>query len=174
MEDEICWFCEKQPASPARTLNVELSRKVNQEWTGAQRTLTGIQEMPLVLPASVRIPRCDGCAETHRKARAVGWVLSVSLAFIAALAAIIYAGSRFSDSTDFATRLAVLVSVLCIWLVFFVIGNQLGCRLGEKIYLNERRSEKSVAWYLPVLELLAQGYTIRRTRSTKPSVLHDR
>jgi hypothetical protein len=95
---DVCWFCNKNESDLTETVEVPLYKTVRKKqediigmgyhsgraYSPPERT--GIRITYYYLPATVRIPRCDRCAETHAKAPAMTligialWVLITVLA----------------------------------------------------------------------------------------------
>lgn len=169
-EVDTCWFCETQPAAPGREVNVDLRKEVHTGWTDVKRTFSGIQGTPGMLPASVRVPRCEACARLHMQVKITSWVIAIPLAALTTLTAYTYSAYFFEGSALPVALLGALGSLFCVWPAFFMTGSALGRMIGEKAFLKGRRAERSVEAYPPVLELLAQGYNLGRAPTGMPSV----
>lgn len=66
MENDLCWFCEKNPPSAGAALRKPVYRLVE------RRNAVVIKQIKYRV-LSVDIPRCTNCARVHKKARRALW-----------------------------------------------------------------------------------------------------
>ena len=121
--ETLCWFCEHTAAVPSATARYELHRDVRRGYTVQGGRLGGrVRYQQLFVP----VPRCAGCAGSHRWAHRwamAGFWLGMLLGTVAALAIVLASKSP---------------GVMLLGLLVYPAALYAGAKLGRLLY--ERRA----------------------------------